>query len=89
MTYDIVLSIEQGSLEDRILQGTEDPKEFILSLVRDSLSKGKKRSAQDTLEQFLKLDPSFEVAAQYTDDQLRAMQLNARKLRRRGTTTRA
>ncbi|HSI72470.1 MAG TPA: hypothetical protein VK934_04780 [Fimbriimonas sp.] len=89
MTYDIVLSIEQGSLEDRILQGTEDPKEFILSLVRESLSKGKKRLAEDQMQQFLKLDPSFELAAQYSDDQLRAMQLNARKLRRRGTTARA
>jgi hypothetical protein len=94
MTYEITVPIEQGSPEDLLLREVEDPAAYLLKLLQDSAKQGasKKRGkkfSESDVAAFVKLDPCFSIASQYTDDQLKAMQDNASRIRKRGLSARA
>ncbi|MEZ0324404.1 MAG: hypothetical protein ACAH95_00730 [Fimbriimonas sp.] len=94
MTYEIKVPIEQGSPEDLLLREAIDPAAHILSLLQEAARhKGSTRKAKKFNESdvaaFRKLDPCFSIASQYSDEQLKAMQDNARRIRKRGLSNRA
>jgi hypothetical protein len=94
MTYEITVPIEQGSPEDLLLREVSDPAAHILELLRNSATQGttkrkSKKFSESDVAAFVKLDPCFTIASQYTDEQLKAMQDNARRIRKRGLSSRA
>jgi hypothetical protein len=94
MTYEIKVPVEQGSPEDLLLRDVIDPAAHILSLLREAArttrsTRKAKRFNEGDVAAFVKLDPCFAIAAQYTDEQLKAMQDNASRIRKRGLSNRA
>ncbi len=94
MTYEITVAIEEGSPEDLLLRDVQDPAAHLLTLLQEAaLYRGGARKARKFNESdvaaFRKLDPCFAIASQYSDEQLKAMQDNASRIRKRGLSNRA
>lgn len=91
MTYDITVPIEQGSPEDRVLKGVPNPQEFIRLLVRRSARPARAKSVctEADAEAFVEKVSAAELFSGYSDEDLKAMQDSAKRLRNQGLTRRA